>query len=178
MKRISYLLLICFMLINLVACQNKEKVSKTSNAVNKAEDKLIGAVSSESIDTKSMTKLNEFTYDLDSDGSEEKIELYTAAGRDGNGEMMWNDGQNWLLMVRDGEKAYPVLSEYVQLGSVYFSISNNPEGESANINIIINTGAGLVLRSYTFSKNRGGFVGGTVYKSKDTNFIHSSIPGY
>jgi hypothetical protein len=40
-----------------------------------------------------MTKLDEFNYDLDSDNSEEKIELYTAAGRNENGEMLWDDGQ-------------------------------------------------------------------------------------
>lgn len=178
MRRISYILLIGFILINLVACKNKEKVSETSNPVNKVEDKLIGAVSSESIDTKSMTKLDEFTYDIDLDNSDENIELYTAAGRNGDGEMVWDDGQNWLLVVRDGEKAYPVLSEYVQLGSVYFAISNNGVGEATNINVIISTGAGHSLRTYTFRKDKGGFLGGTVYKSKDTNFIHSSIPGY
>jgi hypothetical protein len=178
MRRVSYILLICLIFINLIACQNKEKVSKTSQPVNKVEDKLIGAISSESIDTKSMTKLDEFTYDLDSDNSEEKIELYTAAGRNENGEMLWDDGQKWLLVVWDGEKAYPVLSEYVQLGSVYFTISNNGVGEAANINVIINTGAGHSLRVYTFSKDRDGFLGGSVYKSEDTIFIHSSIPGY
>jgi hypothetical protein len=178
MRKISYILLIGFILVNLTACQNKEKVSETSNTVNKAEDKLIGAISNGSIDTKGMTKLNEFSYDLDLDNTEEKIELYTAAGRDKNGEMVWDDGQKWLLVVRDGDKAYPVLSEYVQLGSVYFTISNNGVGEATSINVIVSTGAGLSLRSYTFSKDKGGFVGGTVYQSKDTNFIHSSIPGY
>jgi hypothetical protein len=82
------------------------------------------------------------------------------------------------LVVWDGEIAYPVLSEYVQLGSVFFTISNNGVGEAANINVIINTGAGHSLRIYTFSKDRDGFLGGNVYKSEDTNFIHSSIPGY
>ena len=178
MRRISYILLIGFLFINLIACQNKEKVSKTFQPVNKIEDKLIGAISSESIDTKSMTKLDKFTYDLDLDNSEEWIELYTAAVRNEKGEMLWDDGQKWLLVVWDGEKAYPLLSEYVQLGSIYFTISDNGVGEATNINVMINTGSGHSLRAYTFSKDRDAFIGGTIYNSKDTNFIHSSIPGY
>jgi hypothetical protein len=145
---------------------------------DKAEENFIGAVSSKAIDTKGMTKLTEFAYDLNLDNSEEKIQLYTAAGRDEKGEMLWDDGQKWLLVVLDGEKAYPVLSEYVQLGSVYFSISNNGKGEAASLNVITSTGAGFSIKSYTFNKDRDGFLGGTVYSSKDNNFIYSSIPSY
>lgn len=178
MRRISCIVLLGFIFIIFNGCQSNEQVSMTSQPGNKVESRLIGATSSDSIDTKSMTKLNGFSYDLDLDNSEEKIELYTAAGRNEKGEMIWDDGQNWLLVVWDGGKAYPLLSEYVQLGSVYFTISNNGVGEVSNINVIRQTGAGFSLKTYAFNKDMGGFVEDTVYNSKDTNFIYTSIPGY
>lgn len=93
---------------------------------------------------KDMTKLDEFSYDLDLDNSEEKIGLYTAAKRNANRKMMYDDGQNWLLAVWDGEKVYPLLSEYVQNGSVYFTVSKNgiedASKEISHINVITNTG--------------------------------------
>jgi hypothetical protein len=112
------------------------------------------------------------------DNTEEKIELYTAAGRDEKEEMLWDDGQKWLLVVLKEGKAYPLLSKYVQLASVYFSVSNNAEGEVSNINIILNTGAGFSIRTYAFNTEKDGFAGGIVYTSKDTNIVHDSTPSY
>ncbi|MEG0773845.1 hypothetical protein [Clostridium sp.] len=178
MRRISCILLIGFIFMTFNGCQNSGQASMPSQSVNKVENRLVEAVPDESMDTKSMTKLDEFSYDMDLDGSEERIELYTTAGRDGKGEMVWDDGQNWLLVVRDGKKVYPLLSEYVQLGSVYFTVSNNGVGEVSKINVIVSTGAGFNLKTYIFNKVKGGFVGETVYSSKDTNFVHTSIPGY
>ncbi|HZK85617.1 MAG TPA: hypothetical protein VFC58_13310 [Desulfosporosinus sp.] len=178
MRRISYILLFVFLSIVLNGCQKSEQTSMPSQPGNKVVNSLIEAVPSESIDTKSMTKLDAFSYDYDLDNTEEEIELYTAARRNEKGEMGWDDGQNWLLVVWDGQKAYPLLSEYVQLGSVYFTVSNNGVSEVSNINVIVHTGAGFSLKTYVFNKDRGGFAGGTVYNSKDTNFVHTSIPGY
>lgn len=182
MRRISYTLLFVFLILVLNGCQKSEQTSIPLQPGNKVENSLIEAVPSELIDTKRMTKLDEFSYDLDLDNSEEKIELYTAAGRNEKGEMGWDDGQNWLLVVWDGQKAYPLLSEYVQLGSVYFTVSKNgiedASKEISHINAIINTGTEFSVTTYSFNKDKGGFVGGIVYDSKDTNFVHTSIPGY
>lgn len=157
--------------------QINEQASLIEQYKDKYKNELIEAVPTESIDTKSMTKLDEFSYDVDADGSEEMIQLYIAAERDEKGELMLDDGQNWLLTVLDGGNAYPLLSEYVQLGSVYFSVSNNGEGEGSHINVIIQTGASFSLRSYSFDNDKGGFVGGTVYRSEDNNFIYTSTLG-
>lgn len=178
MRRISYLVLFIILFIILNGCKNSELNSIPSQSKNKAENRLIEAIPSKSIDIKSMTKLNEFSYDLDLDNSEEKIELYTAAGRNEKGEMMWDDGHNWLLIVWDGENAYQLLSEYVQLGSVYFTVSNNSVVKVSNINVIVQTGSSFSLETYAFNKDRAGFTGGDVYISKDDFFAHTSIPGY
>lgn len=49
------------------------------------------------------------------------IELYTSAQRDDRGEMMWDDGQEWALVARDGNFIYPLFEKkYVQIGEVSF----------------------------------------------------------
>lgn len=178
MRQVSYIVLFTFLFIIFNGCKNSEQNSIPSQSENKVENRLIEAISSKSIDIKGMTKLDEFSYDLDLDNSEEKIELYTVAGRNEKGEMMWDDGQSWLLIVWDGEKAYQLLSEYVQLGSVYFTVSNNSVVEVSNINVIVQTGSSFSLKTYAFNKDRGGFAGGAVYNSKDDFFVHTSIPSY
>jgi hypothetical protein len=179
MRRFNCVLLIfVFMCTILIGCQNNEQTNKPAQSGNKTENKMIEAAASGSIDTKGMTKLDEFSHDLDLDNAEEKIELYTDAKRNQNGEMEWDDGQNWLLAVWDGKEAYPLLKQYVQLGSVYFTVSNNGVGEASSITVIVSTGAGLSLKTYVFNKDKGGFEEEDVYTSKDSNYIHSSIPGY
>jgi len=125
-----------------------------------------------------MTKLREFSTDLDLDNIEEKIELYTAAERHENGEMLWDDGQNWVLVVRDGEKSYPLLSQYVQLGVVHFTVSDRGKDKLPNITVIVPTGASFSIMDYIYNEEKNGFGEELIYESKDTNWIYSSIPGY
>lgn len=47
------------------------------------------------------------------------LELFVRAERDANGEIMWDDGQPWSLIVREGEDVFRLLDAlYVQLGQV------------------------------------------------------------
>lgn len=179
MKRDRYeLIMIAFLLLALVGCQVKEQPNVTPQLESKAESRLIESVPSDSINTAGMTKLSEFSTDLDLDSIEEKLELYTAAGRNEKGEMMWDDGQNWVLAAVDGEKSYPLLSQYVQLGVVYFTVSNSGEGKMPNITIIVPTDAGFSIMSCAFDKEKNGFRVEPIYKSEDDFWLYSSIPGY
>lgn len=123
------------------------------------------------------TVLNSFEVDLDGDGVNEKIELYTSAERDDDGEMMWDDGQLFLLMVSKGDAIYPLLNEYVQLGQVHFNVWYDVENRPV-INTMILTGAGFSMYNYTYDKEEGGFVMNEVYNSDGINLMFSSIPSY
>ena len=174
----SILIIIVFMLAALVACQVEEQPNIQEQLEVKTEIKLVEAVPGDSVNTAGMTLLREFSNDLDLDGTEEKIELYTAAGRNEKGEMIWDDGQNWVLAVRDGELAYPLLSQFVQLGVVHFAVSNNGERQIPNITVMVPTGASFIIKGYTFDKDKAGFQEQLLYKSEDDNWIYSSIPNY
>jgi len=179
MKHSNYILIIlAFSLVFLIGCQDKQQNNILPQPEIEADTKLIEAAASDSIDTDGMTKLREFSFDLDLDNVEEKIELYTAAERNEKGEMLWDDGQNWVLLVHDGEKAYPLLSQYVQLGSVYFTVSNSGEGQISNINVIVSTDSSFRMMSYVFDKENNGYNEELLYESKDNNWSYSSIPGY
>lgn len=179
MRRISYVLIMfAFLLVTFTGCQNKEQNDAQPQLESKVESRLIEAVSRDSIVTEGMTKLSEYSHDLDLDNTEEKIELYTAAGRNEKGEMMWDDGQNWVLVVRDGERSYPLLSEYVQLGQVYFAVSNSEEEQLPNITVIVPAGASFSMLGYSFDKEKNGFTEELLYKSKDDIWFYNSISGY
>ncbi|HYF81804.1 MAG TPA: hypothetical protein VEB00_02075 [Clostridia bacterium] len=179
MKRSRYaLIVIAFLLLTLVGCQSKEQSDVQPQPEIKADTKLIEAVASDSINTEGMTKLGEFSNDIDMDNIEEKIELFTAAGRDEKGEMGWDDGQDWVLVVRDGDKSYPLLSQYVQLGVVYFTVSNSGEEPTQNITVIVAEGASFSMMGYAFDKEKNGFREEPLYKSEDDCWIYSSMPSY
>lgn len=124
------------------------------------------------------TMLREFSFDFDSDKEDEKIELYTAAGRDEKGQMMWDDGQNWLLVVADKDKYYTLFSEYVQLGQIHFSVSYVGEDRIPHISILRETGSSTQMFDYAYNIEKDEFIGGIVYSSIDKNQVYSSIPGY
>ncbi|MHB1393937.1 MAG: hypothetical protein ACYCYE_12860 [Clostridia bacterium] len=179
MKQRKYvIIMLVLLLIFMVGCQNKERPNVQPKLESKVEAKLIGPVASDLVNTAGMTKLREFSGDLDLDNIEEKIELYTAAERNEKGELLWDDGQNWVLVVRDGDKSYPLFSQYVQLGVVYFTVSNSGEGQMPNITVLVPTGASFSMMGYVFDKEKDGFKEESLYKSEDNNWIYSSIPSY
>lgn len=179
MKRSSYaLVLLVFLFIFLTGCQdNVEKIEEPQPEAE-VETTVIEPAASDTLDTGNMTKLREFSTDLDLDNNEERIELYTAAECNEKGEMVWDDGQNWVLVVRDGEKSYPLLSQYVQLGVVYFTVSNRGADQMPNITVMVPTGASFSMMGYTYDKEKDSFKGVLLYGSEDDNWLYSSIPGY
>lgn len=73
---------------------------------------------SDKISLENLTLLDEYAFDFDRDKVDEKISLYTAAQRDDDGEIMWDDGQRWLFVVQDTEKDYILFDGWVQLGGI------------------------------------------------------------
>lgn len=185
MKNYRYvIILLAFMLVLTTGCQQSKQPEAVEPTIVQpqpspsAEAIVVAPVAGNTLETEGMTLITEFSADLDMDASEEKIELYTAAGRDENGEMVWDDGQNWILAVRDGDKAYPLISQYVQLGSVYFTVSNKEADQAQNITVIVPTGASFSMTGYAYDKEGDCYKGKLLYKSDDDNWIYSSIPGY
>jgi hypothetical protein len=122
------------------------------------------------------TLLDSTSVDVDADGAAERIELYTAAERDRAGRVMWDDGQRWLLVVRDGEAAYPLFDGYVQLGHLAFWVV---EGVAGPPTVVVQeqTGAGIRTHGLVHDPAAGGFVR-TQALEVTGNVVHASSPAF
>lgn len=91
-------------------------------ALRKQKVETIQAVAEGTITTENLTLLERMYEDVDSDGKDESVELYTSAQRGPDGFMEWDDGQRWLLLVRKEGEIFPLFNDYVQLGQIEFWI--------------------------------------------------------
>jgi hypothetical protein len=111
-------------------------------------------------------------FDLDDDGEDEIIELHVNAEQAEDGEYDWDDGQNWLLVVKDGDQTYPLFDGWVQIGKLSFSLLKS--GEKPML-ILLKTGtAEFALQRFTYNKEENGYIQETIYSPEDVNFWYQS----
>ena len=112
------------------------------------------------ISTDNLTVLEKMYVDVDNDGQDESIELFTSAKRDEDGKMGWDDGQQWLLLVNDEGKSFPFFDGYVQSGQLEFWVStfnksqkSSPEDIDLEKHIfVMKTGNAIQLSGYSWDK--------------------------
>ncbi|WP_102273095.1 Rossmann-fold NAD(P)-binding domain-containing protein [Cytobacillus massiliigabonensis] len=107
----------------------------------------------------------EAAFDIDMDGEDEMIQLYVNAERMENGLFAWDDGQTWLLAVKDGEKTYPLYDNYVQLGSIDFSTAAFDVKKS--IVMLEMWHSDKAVYKFTYDDEAKGFVKETLYKREN-----------
>lgn len=105
------------------------------------------------------------TLDLDGDGEEEVIELHVNAGKMEDGLFAWDDGQNWLLVVKDGENTYPLFDDFVQLGSISFSTARF-DGKPGIV-MIKSQHSDRTIQKFTYDKAEKGYQKETFYKKEN-----------
>ena len=111
---------------------------------------------SEKQDTSDLTLLDSIKIDFNGDGFEETIGLYTIAERMADGEIAWDDGQNWTLIVEGEDEDYILFEDYVQLGSLsFFTYFQN---DDFVVTTIHSGTANLALTEYKYDEAGGGFV--------------------
>lgn len=128
------------------------------------------------INIDNLSILDEFDFDFDNDGNEEKFAMYSAAQRDLNGEIVWDDGQDWLFVVHDSDKDYVLVDEYVQLGSTNFNIYTIEE--EFYIATYSGRTASLTLNIYHFNKENDTFEMTTPFNTKGNVNMMKSSNGY
>lgn len=103
------------------------------------------------------------------------LNLYTSAQKV-DGEIVWDDGQKWIVEITDGNGGYFTLyDQYVSNGSVYYDVVQKENGASI-INVYTITGAGTTIKQYTPAEE--GFAEKTVYDSGTVNRMYSTFPAY
>ena len=175
--------LIVILSISIVGCKEIENQSElqTNDSVVQEDDKNIGTstIQGTQLDPREgmRTRLSHFTLDLDGDGVDENIELYTAAERHEDGSIIWDDGQNWLLHIVDENTYYPLFQQYVQIGEVYYSVWFEDD-EMPIISVLVKTGAGMKLVNYTYVNAEKGYKSEPIYDTGGINLMFSSFPAY
>lgn len=188
MKKLSLLIIILALLVVSFGCtkETPEPIDKPGAEVpieeptdvppEELEEDEVVIEPVEKLNVDNLTVLDEYDFDFDKDGNEEKIAMYTVAQRDSNGNIAWDDGQDWKFIVHGTDKDYVLVDEYVQLGSINFNIYTI-EDEFYIATYSART-ASLVLNIYHYDRELDSFVMITPYKTEgNVNMIKSSY-GY
>jgi len=178
MKRIIILFFVIVFIFSLCACtendDNKMNNDVFITSMNTLPDEYINFHVS-----------NEYLIDINCDGKDDKVILYTDAELTKDG-LNKNDGNNWSLVVCDssGKQFYELFKDYVQLGNVYFQVADYFIENKAVpvITFFESTGAGLKIMNFTFEEEKG-FLKESIYDSSERsesgiNLKYSSIPVY
>ncbi len=107
------------------------------------------------------------------DEGDATVSVYTSA-ETADGEIIWDDGQQWVVEIYDGGGYYTLMDKYINNGSVYFEVIDN-DGQKA-VNVYTKTGGLTDIKQYTYSEN--GFTETTLYSSGTANVLYSSLPDY
>lgn len=150
-----------------------EKPVQPTEAPEDETGKYIGKSEATAVES-TWSKIDECEADINGDGGEETIGLYTSAETE-SGEVLWNDSQKWALEVQIDGEYYILLNQNISNGRVYFDIDELKDGTKA-ITVYSVSSSGTSIKQYSYSKT--GFVEKVLYNSETLNKIHSGIPAY
>lgn len=151
----------------------KEKdEDKEENDKEEKEKHIAIFPSTDKISTEGLTVLDSVDVDLNRDGDEETIELYTTAQRDSNGEILWDDGQKWFLIVKDEDKEYVLFDEYVQLGVLDYWVFKSKDYCYI---VTLQTGSAVYkLSEYFYTDEKDAFIKKEIYNPEFLNAVYGS----
>src|SRR5690554_4961042 len=151
MMKIKHSIILMILVVFLITCL-------ASLATGCSSEKNMKSVqATENFTTDGLTLLERMNDDTDSDGDKESIELYTSAQIARDGQMGWDTGHQWVLLVRKGEEVFPLFDDYVQHGGLQFWIASfnqdkieSPESTDLQrkIYVTITTGVNFKLVNY------------------------------
>jgi hypothetical protein len=184
MRTIRTILLGSLMLVFLSACQ-QSKIDTSEPEIKEKEENKLGSddlendtplkgltITAKEIESYPVSLYDQTTFDLDGDGEQEQIEMYVNAEKDETGEYMWDDGQNWLLVVKDGGKTYPLFDGWVQIGKLSFWLI---ESDEKPMLILLKTGtAEFNLQTFTFNEKENSYIQEIHFNPENVNFWYGS----
>jgi hypothetical protein len=154
--------------IFLTGCMNENTENENNQIVDENKKEVISSSPVE--DFSQLTLLESFNYDYDLDGTEEAINLYTSAQKNSDGEMMWDDGQIFKLIIHDDDKIFILFDEYVQLGKINYYVYL--ENDIFTITVISPRTASFTVTDYVFDKDTNSFlVNRLIEKITDINML-------
>lgn len=112
--------------------------------------------------------LDQQEVDIDHDQIMESLEVYCTADFDDKGNLLIDDGQEWTLILRKGNKIYPVLERcFIQIGQLEYKVYTEYVQENI-FHILISRvqGAGLVMYDCYYDREQDAFISRVVYQTE------------
>lgn len=160
-----------------VGCMNPEPEKPDTKQPQQSETKKVTKfieASTELRDTNELTLLDEYEIDIEGDGQMENVQMFTAAQRDQSGNIMWDDGQNWLLTVRGDDREYVLFEGYVQLGEIKYWAYTAGNDSKLHITTLQPGSASLQVMDFVYDAKKDGFEGTEIFNPENVNLMHSS----
>ena len=154
---------------------------QTDNVVVDNHTKSI-QISSQPSDVSLFEPMGKYEGGITKNENDDLITLYTSATRGDDGQMQWDDSQEWILQVETDDGVYELYNERIQ-GNVYMSVSDyfSDKGDKSVITLFIVTNTSNEVREYSYSDKS--FEERITYTTNDfanegINPLYSSIPQY
>lgn len=120
-----------------------------------------------------LNRFNKYELDIDKDGQEESIEVYCQGTVTSNGSYLFDDGQEWALILRKGTDIYPLFEKsYIQLGKLeYTAYIDYDDYERVHIIVVYKTGANIIYYDCTFDEESGNIFRKQVYEANNISIL-------
>ena len=120
------------------------------------------------------TLLDTVSFELDGDPEPERIELLATVERNQRGELLWEDGHNWGVVVRDGSTSYPLVERFVPWGRAeLLALREEPTGRPVVVVVTRSDlgcsdsegNVGVTLEKFAYAPQHVGYVREAVAES-------------
>ena len=120
-----------------------------------------------------LNRFSKYELDIDKDGQEESIEVYCQGTVGANGDYLFDDGQEWALILRKGKEMYPLFEKsYIQLGKLeYTAYIDYDDYERIHIIVAYKTGANIIYYDCTFDEESGNIFRQQVYEASNISIL-------
>ncbi len=110
-----------------------------------------------------------YEVDMDKDGNNETIEVYSQGEISEAGEYLMDDGQQWTLVLRKGDEIYPLFEKsYIQLGGLeYIVYVDYNDYENIHIIVTYKSGAALIYYDCTYDEESGNIIRNEFYEANN-----------
>lgn len=111
--------------------------------------------------------------DIDNDGEVEKLEVYCEGSIGSNGEYLLDDGQNWTLILRKGEKIFPLFDKaYIQFGKIQYAIYQDyNDYDRMHVIVECKTGTAIYYYDCTYDEESGNMLRNNFFDASNINMI-------
>lgn len=120
-----------------------------------------------------LNRFDSYNVDMDKDGNDETLEVYCQAKVDNQGNYMLDDGNEWTLILRKGDKIYPLFNKsFIQLGGLEYTIyEDSDDYDRIHIMVAYNTGAAIMYNDCTYDEESGLILRSSLFEANNINKI-------